>query len=346
MVTTQIAPVTFQYSHTIGRQESRGGDGFFNPVSIARGEGDLVYVLNRGTETPIFTPCKRVTVFTVDEEYIDQFGKKVGPEDATREGTPDGSFMWPTAIALDSEHNVYVADEWLNRISIFTKDGEWVGKWGEPGDGDGEMSWPSGLAFDAQDNLYVVDSHNNRVQVFTKDGRFLFKWGTAGNGDGQFNIPWGIHIDDNGDVYVADWRNDRIQKFAPDGTFLMKFGSSGDGEGQFNRPTGVAVDKDGIIYVADYKNDRVQVFDADGGYITELTGSATLSQWGRERVELNPQTQIERDAAQNLEEREKVFQGPIEVEVDDEGRLFVAEVCRHRLQVFQKQTAIYQGGVL
>ena len=103
MVTTQIAPVTFQYSHTIGRQESRGGDGFFNPVSIARGEGDLVYVLNRGTETPIFTPCKRVTVFTVDEEYIDQFGKKVGPEDATREGTPDGSFMWPTAIALDSE---------------------------------------------------------------------------------------------------------------------------------------------------------------------------------------------------------------------------------------------------
>ena len=63
-------------------------------------------------------------------------------------------------------------------------------------------------------------------------------------------------------------------------------------------------------------------------------------------MELNPQTQIERDAAQNLEERERVFQGPIEVEVDDDGRLFVAEVCRHRLQVFQKQTAIYQGGVL
>ena len=38
---TQIEPLTFQYSHTIGRQETRGGNGFFHPVAIARDEGDL-----------------------------------------------------------------------------------------------------------------------------------------------------------------------------------------------------------------------------------------------------------------------------------------------------------------
>ena len=343
---TQIAPVTFRYSHTIGRQEVRSGNGFFNPVAITRGEGNLLYVLSRGTETPAFFPCKRVTVFTVGEEFIRDFGQKVPPEDATRESATDGSFMWPTAVALDSESNTYVADEWLNRISVFSKDGDWVGKWGTPGDGDGEINRPSGLAFDANDNLYLVDSLNNRVQVFTKDGKFLSMWGSRGSSDGEFNVPWGIEIDNRGDVYVADWRNDRVQKFAPDGRFLMKFGTSGQGDGEFNRPTGVAVDKDGTIYVTDFKNDRLQVFNPDGSFITKLAGEATLSQWGRERVELDPLALKGREIAQGLHEREKAFQGPIAVEVDDENGVFVVECARHRLQVFRKLTAIFQGGLL
>ena len=343
---TEIAPLTFQYTHTIGRQEVLSGNGFFIPVAITRGKDNLLYVLSRGSETPAFFPCKRVTVFTVEEELIREFGRKVEPENSTRELTPDGSFMWPTAVALDSENNVYVADEWLNRISVFTKEGEWIGKWGEPGDADGEINCPSGLAFDGNDNLYLVDSRNNRVQIFNKEGKFLSKWGTAGSGDGELNIPWGIEIDRNGDVFLADWRNDRIQKFTPDGRFLMKFGTSGHGDGEFNRPTGVAVDKDGIIYVTDFKNDRLQVFDGDGQFITKLAGEATLSKWGKERVDLDPLAPRAREEAQGLEEREKPFQGPIAVEVDDEGRIFVVECARHRLQVFRKQSAIFQGGLL
>jgi len=341
----QVTSLTFRYSHTIGRQETRGGDGFFNPVAVARGPGDLMYVVNRGTETPVFFPCKRVTVCTVDEEYIDQFGFKVHPEDAVR-SAPDGALFWPTSIALDSQGNSYVADEWLNRISIFAKDGEWIGKWGEPGSAEGEIDRPSGMTFDSNDNLYLVDSRNHRIQVFTKDGKFLSTWGSQGDSDGQFSFPWGIEIDKNNDVYVADWRNDRIQKFTSDGQFLMKFGSSGQGDGEFNRPTGIAVDKDGTIYVADYKNDRLQVFDADGGYITQLTGEATLSKWGKERVDIDPTYVRGREEAQGLEGREKAFQGPIAVDVDDEGRVFVAEVPRHRVQVYHKQYPNFLGGPL
>lgn len=342
---TQIKPVTFRYSHTIGRQETRGGDGFFNPVAIACGEGNRLYVLSRGTETPVFFPCKRVTICTVDEEYIGQFGNKVHPEDAVR-SAPGGSLFWPTSVALDNQGNAYVADEWLNRISMFTKDGDWIGQWGTPGDGDGEINRPSGMAFDKDNNLYMVDSVNHRIQVFTKEGKFLFKWGVNGSGDGELNFPWGIDIDKNGDVFVADWRNDRIQKFTPDGQFLMKFGSSGQGDGEFNRPTGVAVDQDGTIYVTDFKNDRLQVFSADGSFITKLTGEAGLSKWGRERVEIDPVAVRGREKAQGLEEREKVFQGPIAVDVDDEGRVFVVECSRSRVQVFQKQTATFSGGSL
>jgi sugar lactone lactonase YvrE len=199
---------------------------------------------------------------------------------------------------------------------------------------------------DQEDNVYLVDTGNHRVQKFTKDGKFLMKWGSQGNEDGQFNMPWGIEIDHNGHIYVADWRNDRIQKFASDGTFLMKFGSSGGGDGQLNHPTKVAVDKEGIVYVADFKNDRLQVFDAEGNFITKLLGEATLSKWGRERVQLDPTIVRAREMAHNLHEREKLFHGPISVEVDDEGHIFVLECPRQRVQVYHKQHAIFGGGQL
>ena len=345
MVTTEIAPITFQYSHTIGRQENRSGSGFFYPVDIARSGKGQLSVISRGSETPAFFPCKRVTVFTVDEELVQEFGQKIPPEEAD-ETAPAGTFMWPTALAVDSQGNTAVADEWLQRITVFDKDGQVVTKWGRVGSGEGEFNKPSGLAFDAADNLYLVDSYNHRVQVYTLNGQFKFQWGSEGDGEGQFSYPWGIEIDYDGNVWVADWRNDRIQKFTPEGRFLMQFGSSGDGDGQLNHPTKVAVDKDGIIYVADFKNDRLQVFDAEGNYIAQLHGEATLSKWGRERVELDPTIVKARELAHNLHEREKLFHGPISVEVDDEGRIFVLECPRQRLQIYRKQHAIFGGGML
>ena len=340
-MTTQMLGVAFQYSHTIGRAEFTGS-GFRNPVAIARGAGDLMYVVCRAHESR--PDGKHVTILTVGEDYVGQFGRALTIENPA-EPEADGTIVWSTSIALDKEGNAYLADEGLNRISIFTRDGDWIGKWGTPGDGDGEISHPSGLAFDSDDNLFLVDSLNNRIQKFTKGGKFLDKWGMAGTGDGEFDMPWGIDIDSKGDVYVADWRNDRIQKFSLDGKFLMKFGSLGTGDGEFNRPTGVAVDKDGIIYVADWRNDRLQVFGADGSFITKMTGDATMSKWGKEKVDANAEMWKEREVAQGLE-REKLFWRPVAVEVDDEGAIFVVESGRHRIQVYRKQRPIFLGGRL
>ncbi|MGE3540990.1 MAG: NHL repeat-containing protein [Candidatus Tectimicrobiota bacterium] len=336
---THTASLTFEYSHTIGRQETRGGNGFFHPVALARGAGERLYVLSRGTETPVFWPCKRVTICTIEEEYLGQFGEKIPPEEAVP-SAPDGTFFWPTSLALDRQENVYVADEWLNRISVFTKDGEWIGKWGTPGAREGEMDRPAGLAFSADEHLYMVDSRNNRIQVFTKDGKFVHTWGRHGRAEGELNLPWGLTIDQHGDVYVADWRNDRIQKFTADGRFLLQFGRSGQAEGEFNRPTGVAVDQEGLIYVTDFRNDRLQVFDAEGHFLTTLQGQASLSKWARERVELDQSIAKAWKSAYSLEERNQPFQGPIAVTVDAEQRVFVLETARHRVQVFQKKSHI------
>jgi sugar lactone lactonase YvrE len=346
-MTTQIPTAIFRYSHTIGRGEF-AGPGFREPVAMVRGEDDLIYVVNRSYDRR--PDGKRITVCTVEEDYIGEFAKGVNTERETfNMSGEDGSLIWPTSIALDQKGKVYVTDEWLNRISIFSKDGDWIGKWGVQGYGDGEINGPSGIAFDPEDNLYLVDSKNHRIQKFTKDGKFLLYWGKEGTGEGEFNLPWGIDIDRNGDVYVADWRNDRIQKFTLEGRFLMAFGTTGTEDGEFNRPSGVAVDKDGIIYVADWGNDRLQVFDQDGRFITNMTGEATISNWGKQKLDSNPDMWKQRDVAYGLE-REKLFWGPIAVEVDDQGRIFVVEHTRYRIQVFRKISpfflGLYDGGRL
>ena len=320
-----VANRTFHYDRTIGRGEF-AGSGFRSPMDLALAPDGRIYVVNRGWE---YRPDGlRVTMLTIDEDYIGQFSQF---------GEGDGDLYWPTSIALDSSQNVYVADDWLHRISIFDKDGVFLGKWGVPGSGDGQLNKPSGIRFDQQDNLFVVDSGNNRVQKFTKDGNFLAKWGEAGSGEGQFNLPWGLTIDSKGDVYVADWQNDRIQKFSPEGRFLAEFGSSGTRVGEFTRPSGLAVDKDGDIYVADWGNNRVQVLTPDGRYITTLEGDAGMSKWGWEKIRANPSMVRQRNLLRDRTIETRLWR-PNSIAIDNEGRIIVVDSYRTRLQVYQKDS--------
>ena len=138
-----------------------------------------------------------------------------------------------------------------------------------------------------ENNLYVADTLNHRIQVFNREGGFLSKWGRQGRNEGEFDMPWGIEVDGQGNVYVADWRNHRIQKFSPDGQFLMCVGSPGSGEGELDHPSSVAVDKEGIIYVADWGNERLQIFDPYGEFIAGMVGDATVSKWGKKKLDAN-----------------------------------------------------------
>ena len=218
---------------------------------------------------------------------------------------------------------------------MFTIEGEFVSHWGTGGEGAGQLNGPSGMAFDGEDNLYLVDHRSHRVQMFSKEGRFLGGWGSFGANEGQLNTPWGITIDHEGDVFVADWRNDRIQKFTPSGEFLAAYGHSGSGRGEFNRPSGVAVDLDGGVYVADWMNDRVQVIGNDGRFVSALTGAATLSKWGLDYLKTDPEQATQRYLADDPDE-ERHFHAPVSVKLDQEGRLYVVETLRGRIQIYQK----------
>jgi DNA-binding beta-propeller fold protein YncE len=332
----------YRYSHTIGFY-AQNGRGFNNPVDVALGRDGVLYVLNRaGSDVELRMLYKRVTMCTIDEDYLGEFSSG---------GTEDGQLMWPAAIAVDADGNVYISDEALHRISIFDAQGRFLSRWGVRGSGPGMFDRPAGLAFDQDQHLLVVDGLNNRIQRYTKDGRFLGQWGRGGRGPGEFNLPWGIAIDRAGAVYVADWRNDRIQKFDAQGGFLASYGTPGRGEGEFSRPSGVAVDGEGNIHVADWGNERVQVLSPDGGFLAKFRGESGLSKWGesyfianpdeleeRRKADLEPELSL--SATDDLREEsasiEKLFWGPISVKVDEQGRLYVVESCRHRIQVYRQ----------
>ena len=344
MTTSSTFKTGIKYSHTIGFL-ANSGRGFNNPVDVALDSYGILYVLNRaGPETPIRLPYKRVTICTVDEEYLGEFGTG---------GTKPGQFWWPSSLAFDGEDRLYVADEALQRISIFSKEGRLLGHWGEAGALDGQLNRPSYILFDSNDNLLVTDSLNHRVQRFTKDGRFLGKFGSLGNGPGQFDHPWGIALNNRGQIYVSDWRNDRIQKFNSSGEFVAQWGEPGDGESQMNRPAGLAVDSNGNTFVADWGNERVQVLDSDGKPRASLRGDSVDSTWSADYFAANTDEGIARRGA-NLEPEiwpkqskdwghireksasvEKLFWGPTAVKIDDQGRIYVVDSLRQRLQVYR-----------
>ena len=331
MLTQTVAGRTFDYSYCIGGR-------MVLPANIAIGSGDTIYVLCRGSERTPNVPANRATgnvrvsVFTAgttpgDEEFVGEIG---------RSGDGEGELTWPVAIALDSHENLYITDEWLHRISIFDKEGNFLRSWGASGDGDGEFNGPAGIAFDQEENLYIVDSHNHRIQKLTKDGKYLAKWGKQGSGEGEFDSPWGLALDRHGFVYVADHANHRVQKFTPEGEFVATFGAHGAGAGQLNHPSDVDVDPDGDIYVCDWGNDRVQIFDPEGRFLATLVGDAQqLGKWHQQVVAANIDNQKARRRADLS--LEWGLQMPRGVTFDPEKqRILIADTHRARIQIYNK----------
>jgi DNA-binding beta-propeller fold protein YncE len=337
MTTKSATKAKIDYLDTVGFGADVGGRGFHLPVNLSVRHDGHVFVVNR---SPMHPRGTRVGICDVHHGWYHEFGSI---------GSDDGQFTGPSAITHGPDDRVYISDDELNRITVYTPEGDFESKWGEQGSDLGQIDGPSGLKFTKDGDLLVVDHKNNRVQRMTPDGKYISHFGSAGSGEGEFNLPWGIDTDAADNIYIADWRNDRIQRFTPSGEFIDMHGSSGREEGQFNRPSDVAVDNDGFIYVADWGNQRVQMFDANWNFETSLRGQATVSPWAQEyldanqdeaeaRKSFNPYIEVDTDDPHEASSRiESYFWDPTGLEIDPEGRLIVADSLRHRLQIYKRE---------
>jgi len=226
-------------------------------------------------------------------------------------GASGQGFWSPQDFVLGSGDLIYVinrgVEELGQRISLVTRDHQFLGQFGGFGRGDGQFIWPRSIDLDSEGNVYASDDFLNRISVFDKDGGFLSSWGAAGSGEGEFDGPSGIAFDSDDNMYVVDSGNSRIQKFTKDGALLGSFGQQGQGEGDLDLPWGICLDRESNVYVADWKNNRVQKFDSEGRFLVMFQGND--------------------NGVGDLH-------GPTGVAVDSEGDVYVTDWGNHRVQVY------------
>ena len=265
-------------------------------------------------------------------------------------------FYYPVDSTMSSDGRIYVvsrssenAPSDTRRVTVLNVDGEYFGVFGTGVSGeDGAFKWPCGIAADSQNRIYVTDEHLHTVFIYKDSGEYLGRWGARGTAEGQLNGPSGIAFDQDGNVLISDSLNHRIQKFSNDGEFILSFGSQGSGDGELNLPWGLGTNSESEVFVADWGTQVLQVFDRDGNFLDLKRGAAALTAWAIEYLEAQQDEKIARstyvpvydtdtDDVREISARiEPFFWDPCSVTLDENGRVYVLETCRHRFQIFER----------
>jgi sugar lactone lactonase YvrE len=199
----------------------------------------------------------------------------------------DALFWLPSAVAVDSAGNVYVADTGNNAIRKITPGGDaTLVAGGSLGTNEGagstaQFNSPSGITVDGAGTLYVADTGNNRIRKIAGGLTSLFIG--AGAGGQSLSAPSSVACDRFGNLYIADTNNFRVLKVAAGqstATVLAGSGSAGQANGggsaaQFISPASLTVDFNGNVYVADVFS--IRKIDPSGNVSTpSITGDATF----------------------------------------------------------------------
>jgi sugar lactone lactonase YvrE len=215
-------------------------------------------------------------------------------------------FNLPTALALDANQNLYVADTANHRVRridaatniITTIAG--TGTQGFSGDNttaaSANIDSPTGIVLDTANNLYLADTHNHRIRridattgiitTIAGTGTPGFSGDTASATSATLALPHGLTVDANGNLYLADTANHRIRRIdtttgiittiAGDGTQTF----AGDGSpaitASLDTPRATAVSPNTFVTLADTGNQRIRQLTADPAPATTIQTIAGL----------------------------------------------------------------------
>ncbi len=150
-------------------------------------------------------------------------------------GPATAAGIWgPSGVAVDAGNNIYITDDFGNKIRRVDLSGNistfaGTGVLGFFGDGGpataAKFNDPTCLAFDATGNLIIGDQHNQRIRqisltgnITTIAGSTMGYFGDCGPATAaEINNPYGVAVDGSGFIYIADIGNNRIRKISPSG---------------------------------------------------------------------------------------------------------------------------------
>lgn len=179
---------------------------------------------------------------------------------------------------------------------------------GFKGTGLGQFNKPRSLAVGKEDEVFAVDM-TGRVQRFDASGAFLGFWQMPETERGR---PKGMAVDLSGCIVVVEPHYARINHFSKEGELLLQWGRRGKEAGSLAFPRSVSVHSSGDLFVSEFQQtERIQRFSSDGSRFIQSFGEA-----GRDLGKFNRAEGIAFDA---------------------HDRLFVADSCNHRVQVFDEK---------
>ena len=289
------AGVVTTFAGLAGSPGSANGTGstarFKFPVAVAIDSIGNIFVADTNNSTiRKITPARVVSTFA-------------GLAGSTGSANGTGStarFNFPSALAVDSANNIYVADtanSTIRKITPARVVSTFAGLAGSIGTANGigsaaRFDFPAGVAVDraGTGNIYVGDTSNFTIRQITPAGVVTTLAGSPGvrggaNGTGsaaRFDLPIGMAVDSAGNIYVADTDAGTIRKITPGGvvsTFAGSFARFGSQNGtgsaaRFNLPGDVAVDSFNNLYVADTNNCTIRKI-TPAAVVTTLAGLAS-----------------------------------------------------------------------
>jgi uncharacterized protein (TIGR03437 family) len=248
----------------------------------------------------------------------------------------------PSALALDSAGNLFIADSGTERVRQVTPDGTMTTLAGTGvaarGAADGSpaagvsLYTPMGVAMDSSGNVLVADTYNHRILLVTPAHAMRAVAGTGTSGaspDGtvplsaQLRGPRAVCVDQTGNLYIVDTSNHRVLRLAPGGTLHTAAGNgsvgyAGDGGAarfaQLDTPSACAADSAGNLFVADTDNHAIRMVNP-AGIISTVAGTGMAGRSWEEEV-----------ATQAM------LYAPRGVAVDDMGDIFIADTGNHRVR--------------
>src|SRR5262245_18306442 len=161
------------------------------------------------------------------------------------QGAGDGQFMEPTAIAIASDGEIYVADNGLSRVQRFSATGVFLGKWGSFGSSGGNYLMPTGIAVD-DEAVWVADSRGLQIARLSRSGEFVQAFTVTWMG--RMLPPNRISVAPDGSLYVTS--NTDVAHVSRSGQVLGVWGRYGTGPGEFTDATGIAAGES-RVYVVD-----------------------------------------------------------------------------------------------
>ncbi len=199
-------------------------------------------------------------------------------------------FYYAGGLAIDRIGNIYVAEQWNNRLRkidtfgiITTIAGNGpigYGMGGYGGDGgpatSAQLNFASSVTLDTAGNIYFGDEKNHRIRKINTLGIITTFAGTGSpgfSGDGvaatatEINYPEGVAADRFGNVYIGDASNNRIRKVNSSGIISTIAGNGIAGYvcdgcaatlGGLNYPCDLFVDDAGNVYIPDHLNNRIR----------------------------------------------------------------------------------------